>query len=63
MTTRGLISRRLIGVSFSTVAIDVRYVRELAVNVDGVETGDEVDQDVVDTLWHVLQEGGGNLFV
>jgi len=38
-------------------------VRELAVNVDGVEAGDEVDKDVVDTLGNLLEESGSNLLV
>jgi len=63
MTTRGLISRRLPKVSFTAVAIDERYSRELTVDVDSVKTGDEVDQNVVNTLWHVVQESGCNLFV
>jgi len=38
-------------------------VGELAVNVDGVQAGDEVHQDVVDTLGHLGQQCGGNLLV
>ena len=38
-------------------------VRELAVNVDGVEARDEVNKDVVDTLRHLLKESSSNLLV
>lgn len=38
-------------------------VGELAVNVDGVQAADEVDQDVVDTLGNLLQQGRGDLLV
>lgn len=38
-------------------------LRELAVNVDSVETGDEVDEDVVNTLGNLLQKSGSNLLV
>jgi len=38
-------------------------VRELAVNVDGVEARDEVNKDVVDTLRNLLEESGSNLLV
>ena len=38
-------------------------IRELAVNVDSVEAGDEVNEDVVDTLRNLLEESGSNLLV
>jgi hypothetical protein len=38
-------------------------VRELAVNVDGVEARDEVNKDVVDTLRNLLEESGSDLLV
>ena len=38
-------------------------VCELAVDVDGVEAGDEVDEDVVDSLWHIGQESRCDLLV
>ena len=38
-------------------------LRELAVNVYGVQAGDEVDEDIVHTLWYLLQQGRGDLFV
>jgi len=38
-------------------------LRELAVDVDGVQPGDEVDEDIVHALWHLLEQGRGNLFV
>ena len=38
-------------------------LRELAVDVDGVQPGDEVDEDIVHALWHLLQQGRSNLFV
>jgi hypothetical protein len=37
--------------------------RELAVDVDGVQPRDEVDENVVDTLGNLLQEGGSDLLV
>jgi len=43
--------------------VRLHNVRELAVNVDGVEAGDEVDKDVVDTLGNLLEESGSNLLV
>lgn len=51
-----------IGVGNDNKRVDLE-VGELAVDVDGVQTGDEVHQDVVDTLGHLAQEGGGNLLV
>lgn len=41
----------------------MRNLRELAVNVDGVEAGDEVNEDVVNTLGNLLEESGSNLLV
>jgi len=38
-------------------------LRELAVNVDSVESGNEVDEDVVDTLGNVPEECGSDLLV
>ena len=38
-------------------------IRELAVDVDGVEAGDEVNKDVVDTLRNLLKESSSNLLV
>jgi hypothetical protein len=38
-------------------------VSELAVDVDGVKTGDEVDKDVVDTGGHLAEEALGDLLV
>lgn len=38
-------------------------VCELAVDVDGVETGDEVHQDVMDALWDVLEQRRRDLLV
>lgn len=41
----------------------MQNVRELAVNVDSVEAGDEVNEDIVDTLGNFLEESGSNLLV
>ena len=41
----------------------VNNLRELAVNVDGVQPRDEVNEDIVDTLRNLLQESGGDLLV
>ena len=41
----------------------MKNVRELAVNVDGVEAGDEVNEDVVDALRNLLEESGSDLLV
>ena len=38
-------------------------ISELAVNVDGVEAGDEVHKDIVDTFGDTLQQSGGKLFI
>ena len=37
--------------------------RELAVNIDGVQPRDEVNEDIVHTLGDLLQESGSNLLV
>ena len=38
-------------------------VGELAVDVDSIETGDEVNQNIVDTLRHLVEQGLGDLLV
>jgi hypothetical protein len=38
-------------------------VGELAVNIDGVETGDEINQDIVNALGHLAQESSSNLLI
>lgn len=38
-------------------------LRELAIDVDGVQAGDEVDEDIVYAFWHLLQQGRRDLFV
>jgi hypothetical protein len=38
-------------------------VGELAVDIDGVEAANEVDQDIVNTLGNLLQEDGGELLI
>ena len=38
-------------------------VGKLAVDVDGVEAGDEVDEDIVDSLGDFFQETGGDFVV
>lgn len=38
-------------------------IGKLAIDVDGVEAGDEVHEDIVDTLGDVFQESRGNLLV
>lgn len=42
---------------------DREDLRELAVNVDGVKAGDEVNEDVVNTRRDLLEESGSNLLV
>lgn len=42
---------------------DAWDLRELAVNVDGVQPRDEVDEDIVHTLGDLLQESGSDLLV
>ena len=39
----------------------IECLRELKVDVDRVETEDEVDQHAVNALWHLLQESRSNL--
>ena len=43
--------------------MEIEGIRELAVDVDGIESGDEVDEDVVHALGDLLQKGGSNLLV
>jgi hypothetical protein len=38
-------------------------VGELAVDVDGIQSSDEVDQNIVDTLRYLLEQCSGNFFV
>lgn len=38
-------------------------VRELAVDVDGVEAGDEVDEDIVDASGDLFQQRGSDFVV
>jgi hypothetical protein len=38
-------------------------VGELAVHIHGIQSGDEVDQDVVDALRDLLEERGGDLLI
>jgi len=35
----------------------------LTVNIDGIESGDEVDENIMDALWHLLQESSSNLSI
>lgn len=56
------ISRGGISVGDDNQRVDLE-VGELAVNVDGVEAGDEVNEDVVDTLGHLAQESSSDLLV
>jgi hypothetical protein len=51
-----------IGVGDDHERVDLE-VGELAVDVDGVEARDEVNQDVVNTLGDFAQQSGGNLLV
>lgn len=51
-----------IGVGDDNEGVDLE-VGEVAVNVDGVEAADEVDEDVVDTLGDLAQQSRGNLLV
>ena len=51
-----------IGVGDDHERVDLK-VGELAVDVDGVQAGDEVHQNVVDTLGDLGQQGGGDLLV
>jgi hypothetical protein len=51
-----------IGVGDDNQGVDLE-VGELAVDVDGVQADNEVDQDVVETLGNLAQEARGNLLV
>jgi hypothetical protein len=55
MTTKGLISRYLVRQGHSKLA--KLFLRKLALDVDGVEPRDEVDQDLVHAAGHLFQEG------
>jgi hypothetical protein len=44
-----------VGVGDDDKGVDLE-IGELAVDVDGVQTDDEVEQNVVDALWYILQE-------
>jgi hypothetical protein len=35
----------------------------LTVNIDRIESGDEVNENIVDALWNLLQESGSNLSI
>jgi hypothetical protein len=39
------------------------YLRELRVDIDGIEAGDEVNEDSVQALGNLLQQTLGDLFV
>lgn len=39
------------------------YIRELAIDIDGVQSRDEIYEHVVNALWDLLQECGSNLLV
>lgn len=56
------LSRGGISVRDDNQRVDLE-VGELALNVDGVEAGDEVNEDVVDALGDLLQERGSNLLI
>lgn len=56
------IGRCAAGVGDDDQGVDLE-VCELAVDVDSVESGDEVDKDIVDALGDLLQESGSNLIV
>lgn len=56
------LSRGGISVRDDDERIDLE-VSELAVDVDSVEAGDEVNEDIVNTLRDLLQESSGNLVV
>jgi hypothetical protein len=51
-----------VGVRDDNQRVDLK-VSELAVNVDGVEARDEVNQDIVNTLGDLAQQGCGDLLV
>lgn len=50
-------------VSYRSALGNTLYSRELAVNVDGIQSRDEVDENIVHTLRNLLQEGSSNLLV
>jgi hypothetical protein len=52
----------LLGVGDNNQGVDLE-VGELTVDVDGVKTGDEVYQDVVDTLGNLGKEGLCNVLI
>lgn len=52
----------LLGVGNNNQGVDLK-VGELTVDVDSVETGDEVYQDVVDTLGNLGKEGLCNVLI
>jgi hypothetical protein len=55
-------SRGLVLVGDDHQGVDLE-VCELAVDIDGIEAGDEVDEDIVNTLGDLLEESGSNLLV
>lgn len=67
ITTSGLISRYLearLDVSKVTLKWGTRTsLRELAVDVDGVQAGNEVDEDIVHAFGHLLQKSRSDLFI
>lgn len=56
------ISRGTLSVGDDHQGVDFK-VGELGVHVDSIETGDEVNQDIVDTLGHLAEQGLGDLLV
>lgn len=54
--------RGLVLVGDDNKGVDLE-VGELAVDVDSVQTGDEVDKDIVNALGDVREESRGNLLV
>ncbi len=55
-------SRGLVSVGDDDQGVDLE-VCELAVDVDGVKTHDEVNEDIVDTLRNLLEKGSSKLLV
>jgi len=55
-------SRGLVLIGDNDERVDLE-VRELAVDVDGIQASDEVDEDVVNALGDLLEESGSNLLV
>ena len=51
-----------IGVGDDDQGVDLE-IGKLAVNVDGVQAGDEIDEDIVDTFRDLFEECRGELFV